>query len=108
MRNMNTDEYVIFVNLQGASEDTMEKMYAEMCETDGGWVLKAIHKRFEAHDLPTDKKTQIMVLSMGDGVVGRCAKYVDDIVEKAHGLDLQELSFKDFAQKIYPWDFPEF
>lgn len=108
LREMTTEEVSIFMLLYKATEDKAIELFNELCKTDGGWVLKAIEKRFEVLSLKCDKKTMIMVLSMGDGIVGKCAKYVDDIYVKCKSKGLKQIDFTTFTNKIYPMGFPVF
>lgn len=107
LRELTIDETAIFVNIHGASKNQASELFNEICN-EGGWVLKAIKKRFEAHDLKVDEKTMILILSIGDGVVGRCANYVDDIAVICQEKSITALSFDDFTKKIYPWGVPCF
>lgn len=106
MRDMTKCEVKLFIQIKNASESEVTAMFKALCDEDGGWVLKAIEKRFQAYKIPADKQTMIMVLYIGDGIVGKCAKYVDDIVVKSAKLDLDKIDFDDFTNKIYPMGFP--
>ena len=107
LREMTEDEASIFVSLQYMTKEDSEKLYNIFIkEQPGAWVLQAIKKRFEAQNVQADYKTMIMVLSIGDGVVGKCAKYVDDIVIKVQNMNLDMIDFELFCYKIYPGGIP--
>src|SRR5690606_10779235 len=96
------DEMVMFIHLQKATSEQSEEMFKGLCAYPGGWVLQAIDKRFSAFETEVDKKTMIMILYIGDGIVGKCAKYVDDVVEKFRALEFERLDFEKFTKNIYP------
>jgi hypothetical protein len=107
LREMTEDEVSIFVQLNMITKEDSEELYNMFIkEHSGAWVLKAIKKRFEAQGVQADHKTMIMILSIGDGVVGKCAKYVDDIVIKVQNLNLDMIDFELFSFKIYPFGIP--
>ena len=105
---MTIEETEIFINIKDASEKQIAELFQDLCDSDGGWVLKVIEKRFEVFKISADRKTMIMVLSIGDGIVGKCAKYVDDIVVRAAKSNLDNIDFDSFTSKIYPMGFPVF
>lgn len=107
-RQMTQDEVAIFVMLSAAAEDKVRELFSELKNQDGGWVLTAIEKRFNAYAIQADKKTMIMTLTMGDGVVGKCAKYVDDMVHWCKENMISKLDFDIFNKRIYPNGFPNF
>lgn len=86
----------------------VDSLWEGILKEDGGWVLKIIEKRLEAHGLKTCKRTMIFILSLGEGVVGKCAKYVDDLALKAKGFDYVEIDFAAFLEKVYPDGVPDF
>ena len=106
-RELTIDETSIFLSLHRANENQANEMF-ERIINDGGWPLKAIEKRFEAHSLDVDKKTMIMILSIADGAVGKCANFVDDISKICEDKSIKKLSFDDFSKKVYPWGIPSF
>lgn len=91
----------IFITLEKNSN--VDELFEKLKLTDGGWVLKAIEKRFEAHKMDVDKKVMIAVLSIGDGVVGKCTKYVDDIADWGNEFYHTKVEWKRFTNDIYPW-----
>jgi hypothetical protein len=104
-RELTKDELHIFlilekeVNIDGFFQYLMNK-------TGGGWVLKAIEKRFEAHEIAVDKKTMIAVLSIGNGAVGKCAKYIDDIAQWCNERKKNTIDWDIFCKQIYPDGIP--
>ena len=106
IRQMTEDETVTFVYLFKATESQSEELFIDLASEPGGWVLKAIEKRFLAYKTKCDAKTMIMILSMGDGAVGKCVKYIDDIVERAKLKEIEYIDFESFSKKIYPMGIP--
>lgn len=107
-RQMTIDEITIFINIIDAKDENIDEIFNGIQKEDGGWVLKAIEKRFKGYKINADKKTMIMTLAMGEGVVGRCAKYVDDMVHWSKENMKDSIDFKTFNEKIYPFGFPNF
>jgi hypothetical protein len=101
IRELTEDELSIFVMLEQNSN--VDELFEQMKETDGGLVLKAIEKRFEAYEMNVDKKVMIAVLSIGDGVVGKCAKYVDDIAAWGNEFHHTKIEWNRFTREIYPF-----
>lgn len=109
IREMTKDEVSIFLDIQSAKDYQVENMFNAICNNEaGGWVLKAIEKRFGVLKINADKKVMIMVLSIGDGVVGRCANYVDDVVAWCRKNSYDSVNLQLFANKIYPVGIPVF
>ena len=108
LREMTTDEISIFIMINDAQKGKVSELFNELSKQPGGWVLKAIKKRFEAYNIKVDDKTMIMTLTMGDGIVGKCAKYVDDMVHWCKEKSKTEIDFKTFTEIIYPHGFPDF
>ncbi len=105
-REMDDQETELFILLHSQSNVQSDALFQKMIEDDSVWVLKAIQKRFKAAELVADKKTMIMILFMGDGVVGKCAKYVDDIYLRCKKQGIEKLTFETFTKDIYPLGFP--
>lgn len=103
-RELTENEFSIFFMLEQNS--TVDELFEQLKSTDGGWVLKAIEKRFEAHEMNVDKKVMIAVLSIGDGVVGKCAKYVDDIAAWGKEFYHTKIEWNRFTREIYPFGIP--
>lgn len=103
-RELTEDELSIFLVLEVNPD--VDELYGKLKLADGGWVLKAIEKRFEAHQVSVDKKVMIAVLYIGDGVVGRCAKYVDDIAAWAKEHAHTAIQWPVFTKNIYPHGIP--
>lgn len=103
-RDLTEDELSIFITLELNSN--VDGLFEALKTTDGGWVLEAIQKRFEAYNLNVDKKVMIAVLSIGDGVVGMCSKYVDYIAiwNSTHHIAL--IDWNIFTKAIYPLGIP--
>ncbi|MFA7448792.1 MAG: hypothetical protein WCY77_10170 [Weeksellaceae bacterium] len=101
-RELTIDETSIFLSLHRANEKQMNEMF-EGIISEGGWQLQVIEKRFKAHSLEVDKKTMVMILSLADGTVGKCANFVDDIAKICADKNINKISFDDFSKKIYPW-----
>ena len=105
-REMSEDEISIFITLERNSN--VDELFEQLKLANGGWVLKAIEKRFEAHKMNVDKKVMIMILSIGDGVTGKCAKYVDDIAEWGNEFYHTKIEWDRFTKEIYPLGIPIF
>lgn len=103
-RELTKDEMSIFITLEQNSN--VDELFEQLKETDGGWVLKAIEKRFEAHKMNVDKRIMIAILSIGDGVVGKCAKYVDDIANWGNEFYHTKIEWNRFTKEIYPFGIP--
>lgn len=103
-RELTQDEMSIFITLEQNSN--VDELFNQLKETNGGWVLKAIEKRFEAHKINVDKKIMIAVLSIGDGVVGKCAQYVDDIVCWGNEFYHTRIEWDRFTKEVYPFGIP--
>lgn len=107
MRELTQDETEIFIRLSKMNDNRTNEFFYVILKS-GGWVLKAIQKRFLIHAIEVDKKVMIMVLSIGDGVVGKCAKYVDDIARICHEKNIKNLDLELFSKTIYPNGVPIF
>lgn len=108
-RELNQDETSILFSLLTTKDKAgIENLFKELSKQGGGWVLAAIEKRFSVHQISCDKKVMIMILTMGDGVVGRCARYVDDIVKWCRLKESTNITLDDFCNKIYPMEIPVF
>ena len=105
-REMTDDEVSIFVTLRSTSRKNIENMYEDLIQQS--WVLKAIGKHCEAFELECEKSVQIMILTIGDGVVGHCVKYLNIVHEWAHRSGQKQVTIEDFATKIFPFGFPNF
>lgn len=109
LRQLTEDESVIFLHLKLIEKDSdSDELFRQISNAPSSWVLKAVEKRFSAHNFKADKKTMIMILAIGDGTVGRCAKYVDDVVERCKSQGLDSVDFETFSTKIYPGGIPDF
>ena len=106
-REMTEDEIAMFVMLTKMDNAKAEEVF-ELLVKKGGWQLDGIKKRFSAYNLSADNKTMIMILTISNGVIGKCAKYVDDIVVRSAKLNINEISFDDFSKLIYPMGYPSF
>ncbi|MCC6843766.1 MAG: hypothetical protein IT264_11815 [Saprospiraceae bacterium] len=104
IRELNNDEVIIFLRLMITSN--VDELFKKLELTSGGWVLKAIQKRFVAHKLNVDKKVMIAVLAIGDGIVGKCAFYVDDIASWGSKFNRKEIDWNTFTKEIYPLGIP--
>lgn len=103
-RELTRDEMAIFLVLE--KNQNIDEMFVAMKNEDGGWVLEAIQRRFSAHDINTEKRVMIAVLYIGDGVIGRCAKYIDHIAEWCHKQKTHKIEWQQFAMKVYPYGIP--
>ena len=108
LREMTNDELQMFVLLNDSTAEIVIKMFNKLEEHPGGWVLRAIKKRFEAYNIKVDNKTMIMILTIGVGAVGKCVKYVDDIAVFCKDNSKTKIDFKTFTEIIYPHGFPVF
>jgi len=106
-RELTKDEKEILVMLQLAENKSVDQLYEKLSETNGGWVIQAIEKRFKAYNLDVDKKVIIMISSLGDGIVGQCVKYVDDIFIWSK-KNTKEINWNCFTRRIYPMGIPIF
>ncbi|MCX6217645.1 hypothetical protein [Spirosoma sp.] len=105
-REMTRGEVSIFICLEQAA--SVDGLFKEIAATAGGWVLKAIEKRFEAHGLTVDKKVMIFILTIGNGVVGQCAQHVDNMAEWAGKQQQTQIDWRTFTHQIYPHGIPVF
>lgn len=103
-RDLTEEEMKMFIALE--RQPSVDELFDALKETDGGWVLKAIEKRFESHKMNVDKKVMIAVLSIGDGVVGKCAKYVDDIASWGNEFHHTKIEWNRFTKEVYPFGIP--
>lgn len=104
LREMTMDEVDIFIRLKSMEKNEIEGLYNHLFKDS--WVLKAISKHAEARELDIDKKVQILILSISDGVVGICVKYVVELKEWSIKKSQTKISFDDFCLKVYPHGFP--
>lgn len=107
LREMTEDEIAMFVMLN-KMDNAKSKEVFELLVKKGGWQLEGIKKRFSAYNLSADNKTMIMIFTISNGVIGKCAKYVDDVVVRSAKLNINEISFDDFSKRIYPIGYPSF
>jgi hypothetical protein len=105
-RELTEDEVMIFIKLE--LMPNVDELFNKLKSTDGGWVLKAIEKRFEAHNIKVDEKVMISVLAIGDGVIGKCVKYVDDIACWANMQYHTEVDWNRYINEIYTFNIPVF
>lgn len=106
LREMNMDEKSILLSLELASN--IDDLFNGLSEQPGGWVLKAIEKRFNELEKEVDKKIMIMILSIGDGIIDKCVKYVDDIVNWSNEFYHSKITWEQFTKEIYPHGIPVF
>ena len=104
LRELTEDEMIIFMMLELRSN--VDELFEQLSLATGGWVLKVIQKRFEVYKINVDKKTMIAILSIGDGVVGVCVKYVDDISIWANEFNHTRINWKTFTLEVYPFGIP--
>ena len=104
-RELNEDEFFIFCELQLIPDAS--ELYDAIVD-QGGWVLRAIEKRFNALGMTADHKVMIMIMTLGDGVIGKCVKYVDDIAGWSIANKQPKITWKDYCLEIYPKEVPEF
>lgn len=103
-RELTENEMYIFIKLE--QYPNIDELFNQLTQIDGGWVLKAIEKRFEAHKMNVDKRVMIAVLSIGDGIVGKCAKYVDDIADWGNEFYHTKIEWNRFTREVYPFGIP--
>ncbi len=102
---MNKEEISVFYGLTLINE--IDELYSELEKETGGWVLKAIEKRFSlGYQIDVDKRVQIMILTHGNGVVGICAKHVDYIAEWAKKRQHKKITWDMFRMQIYAHGIP--
>ena len=95
---INEDVNAIYINLTKMTDENIDNCYRDMLEQS--WVLKAIEKHCEAFQLECEKSVQIMILSIGDGAVGRCVKLLDIVHEWAHRSGQKKITIDDFMSKV--------
>lgn len=105
-REMTQDEVSLLIMLERGS-NCADDLFKSIVD-EGGWVLRAIEKRFVAHGLSVDKRVMIFVLAIGDGVVGECARYVDDIANWAEKAKQSAIDWHRFTHDVYPMGIPVF
>ncbi|SFU77233.1 hypothetical protein SAMN05216480_12331 [Pustulibacterium marinum] len=86
----------------------IEPLYNELIQKDGGWVLKAIAKHFEASEIETDKKIMIFILDLGDGIIGKCVNYIYDLIKWAKNRGSGIITWKNLTEDIYAHGIPVF
>lgn len=106
MREMNDDELSIFITLNTISKEECESLYIAFANKS--WVLRAIHLHSLAMKLQLEKKVLIMLLTLGDGVIGCCLKYLHVIKKWADLQGQTVITFNDFSTKVFPFGFPDF
>jgi hypothetical protein len=106
IRELTEDEMMIFLVLE--QNPNVEPLFKEFLKTNGGWVLEAISKRFSVHQINADKRIMIAILSIGNGVIGKCAKYVDDIAQWCSDNKCVDLEWRKFTMQVYPHGIPVF
>lgn len=103
-RELTESEVSVFLTLEQLPNG--DELFNELLKEPGGWVLKAIEERFTAHKMNVDKKVMIAILSIGDGIVGKCAKYVDDIADWGKEFYHTKVEWSRFVKEIYPFGIP--
>lgn len=103
-RELTEDEMAIFIMLEQNSN--VDGLFNQLKETPGGWILKAIETRFIYHKMDVDKRVMIAILSIGDGIIGKCVKYVDDIADWGNEFYHKKVEWNRFKQEIYPFGIP--
>ncbi len=104
IRELTDDEVYIFIVLE--TSQNVDSLFKKLKESNGGWVLAAIEKRFNVQNVEVDKKVMIAVFSIADGVVGKAAKYVDDIVEWGIEKNHSKIDWNRFTHEVYPMGIP--
>lgn len=103
---MNDEEVSIFITLNTLSKEQIESLYNALYIES--WCIRAIHLHSMAMNLQLEKAVLIMLLTIGDGVIGRCLKYLHVIKKWADLEGKKESTFNDFSTKIFPFGFPDF
>jgi len=103
-RQFNDCEMALFFVLN--EHDNVELLFEELKTLPSGWVLMAIEKRFKAHNVQADQKVMIAILTIGDGVVGKCAKYVEHIIKLSKNKT--QIDWEFFASALLPFEIPVF
>ena len=98
-RKMNMDEIVVMSILNKHKD--VSNLEDELLTSAGGWVLKAIKKRLDAYELAYDVKTIIALLTVGDGVVGKCADQVDYVAQWCKANKMTKLTYTVLLDRIY-------
>jgi len=106
LRELTQDEMSMFLVLE--KNQNIDEMFVAMKNEGGGWVLGAIEKRFAAHGINAEKRIMIAVLYIGDGVIGKCSKYVDDIAEWCYKQKAHKVEWQEFTMRVYPHGIPIF
>jgi hypothetical protein len=102
------DELELEISLFFMFEKNPERvgpLFDDIVQNDG-WALSAIEKRFLAYSLMVDKSVMIYIFVKADGVVGKCAKYVDFLVNQLRTAGLNELTWGYFRDNFYPLELP--
>lgn len=108
INDMNKETADMFVRLYLMKPKNIEGLYAEMLNHPGGWVLKAIHKYFEANSLDCDERVEIMLLFLSNGVIGYAVKHFADVLKWATQTGCKFVTWDDFAKKVYPDQIPDY
>lgn len=102
LREMTFVETQMFVTLKMIEKGKIDEMFEDLKKQS--WVLQAIEKHFKARELIVEKEVQMMILIMGNGVVGRCVQFIDFIEKNAKGSTT--VTFQDYIFKYFPMGIP--
>lgn len=108
LRELTIDEAEMFLKLQKITDKQADDLFKKLIDQDGGWVLKAIEKRFNVLEKNVDKKIMVMILFLGDGIIGKCVKFVDDIISWGNKFNHSTITWDQYTKDIYPVGIPIF
>lgn len=108
LRQMNEIEFETHLALIEMPQKDIELCYDEMKKSLGGWVLEALEKRLEVYKIEFDKRILIMILSFGDGVIGKCVKYLDYTAKFCTEQNISNIDYGFFMDQIYFAGIPDY
>jgi hypothetical protein len=105
-KEMDEDQTNMMISVMMAEKNNkIDLMYEELKKSI--WALKAVEKRVEVSlTADIDKATQIMIVLLLEGNIGRCVIYLYYIQWWAKQNNQRKVTFSDFTQNIFPWGFP--
>lgn len=105
-RELDEDELAILESLLSTTDSKIDELYAVLDEETH--VLKILDHRNAVYAHKIDKALRVMVLSLGDGIPGKCVKHHDYIVEYIRKTNYKQIDVEYWAQNIAPLGIPNF
>lgn len=102
------DEKEILNVLNYISPNDIPLLYKALESHGWGWVLTAINKRLSLYEIEVDKSTQIFILTLGDGIIGKCVQILDHAVKYCINKNIKTLTLDILSKDIYQNQTPIF